>query len=74
MFEELGYTQDKQENYIVYYKPLKLCRELQIEFNFHFRTVEIRRTGKCLLSNPIYLKELQAINQQCRELGWNNET
>lgn len=73
MFEKLKYKQDKQKDYIVYYKYLKLGRELQIEFNFHHKTIEVRRTGYYLLSNPINLKELQAINQQCKELGWFDE-
>lgn len=71
MFEKLGYKQDKTNKYIVYYKPLKFFRELQIVFNLHFQSIEVRRTGQYLLSNPISLQELQAINKQIEELGWN---
>ena len=69
MFEKLGYTQDKQKDYIVYWKPLKFGRELQIEFNFKFKTIEMRKTPD-MRCEVINLKELQAINQQIKELGW----
>ena len=70
MFEKLGYKIDKQKDYIVYWKPLKLNRELQIEFNFKFNTIEKRKVSdmKC---EVITFRELQAINKQVEELGWN---
>ena len=72
MFEKLGYKQDKQKTHIVYYKFLKLNRELQIEFNFKFKSVEKRKVPG-INSEPINFKELKAINKQIEELGWNNE-
>ena len=41
--EDLGYRLDKQNNYLVYYKLLKLGREIQIEFNFDYKTIEKRK-------------------------------
>lgn len=72
MFEKLGYKQDKQKNYIVYYSLLKLSREKQIEFNFDYKTIEKRRVPD-LHCSTINMQELQAINQQCKELGWFDE-
>lgn len=69
MFEKLGYICDKQDDYIVYWKPLKLNRELQIEFNFKFRTVEKRKVSD-MRCEVINLRELKAINKQVEELGW----
>lgn len=69
LFLNLGYYQDKHEDYIVYWKPLKLRRELQIEFNFKFKTVEKRKIPD-MKSEVISLQELQAINKQVEELGW----
>ncbi len=73
MFRSLGYKIDERKDYIVYFKCLKFGRENQIEFNFKFKTIEKRRIPK-LEPLPIGLKELQAINKKCQELGWIEHT
>ena len=69
MFRKLGYIKDEQDDYIVYWKLLKLNRELQIEFNYKFKTIEMRKVPD-MRCEVINIKELQAINQQINELGW----
>ena len=73
MFEKLGYEQDKQKDYIVYWRPLKFGREQQIEFDFGHKTIEMRKAPD-MRCETITFKELQAINQQVKELGWINES
>lgn len=72
MFEKLGYKQDKRKDYIVYWRPLKFSREQQIEFNFWYKTIEMRKVPD-MSCETITFKELQAINQQVKELGWLDE-
>lgn len=72
MFKELGYKQDKQKDYIVYWRPLKFGREQQIEFDFKHKTIEMRKVPD-MRCETITLEELQAINQQSKELGWLDE-
>ena len=72
MFEKLGYKQDKQKDYIVYWRPLKFSREQQIEFNFKHKTIEMRKVPD-MRCETITFKELQAINQQVKELKWLDE-
>lgn len=79
MFKKLGYKIDEQDEYIVYWKVAKKQRvnfynnqnEIQIEFNFNYKTVEKRdRIELDENSHIITMKELQAINKKCEELGW----
>ena len=70
--EDLGYRLDKQNNYLVYYKLLKLGREIQIEFNFDYKTIEKRKCWS-IEAEQITLKQLQAIYNKCKELGWLDE-
>lgn len=77
MFEELGYKQEKHQDepYIVYTQENELAQE-QIEFRLYSKNVWIsgyRKNLKRLLPCPIDMKELQAINKQCEELGWLDE-
>lgn len=80
MFKKLGYKLDEQENCLVYWKVAKkqqlnfynMQNEIQIEFNFNYKTVEKRELMQLdENSNIIILQELQAINKQVEELGWN---
>lgn len=80
MFEKLGYEIDEQDDCLIYWKVAKKQRlnfyntqnEIQIEFNNHYKTVEKRELMQLdENSNIITLKELQAINKQVEELGWN---
>lgn len=72
MFKKIGYKRDSKKNYMVYYYELKFGREVQIEFNYNYKTVEKRGVPK-LDCKPITLKEMEAINEQIKELGWNIE-
>ena len=74
MFEKLGY-----ETFLFpydYHKEYKDDREIFISFDIHKKTVT---KGKCgYVVEPMTLKdititkrELQAINKQVEELGWN---
>ena len=69
MFEKLGYKYDEQKDCIVYWKPLKFNREMQIEFNYTHKTFEMRKVPD-MRCETINMKELQAINKQVEELGW----
>jgi hypothetical protein len=79
MFEKLGYELDEQDDYLIYWKVAKKQQlnfyntqnEIQIEFNNHYKTVEKRELMQLdENSNIITLEELQAINKQVEELGW----
>lgn len=79
MFEKLGYETDNHEDYIVYWKLAQrqmpnfyhLQNEIQIEFNFCYKTIEKRTTRPSYEEDTIItLEELQAINKQVEELGW----
>lgn len=76
MFEKLGYVQDINDgNFISYYRqPKKGCDE-RITFDktdggfVVFSPSELDDFEDCSLY--IFPKELQAINKQVEELGWN---
>lgn len=75
MFEELGYKQLKQmKNYkhlLVYEKYDARYKETSvITFNTSGKVIskELNDEGWC-----IFIPELQAINKQVEELGWNKE-
>ena len=75
MFEKLGYkvikSNKNEEHLIVYEKYEKQFDETsKITFNTSGRVIskELNDEGWC-----IFIPELQAINQQVKELGWNNE-
>lgn len=63
MFEELGYELINHHN-IVYKGKHDTGRIIHIAF-FDDK--------KILITQSIGIKELQAINQQCKELGWLDE-
>lgn len=72
MFKNLGYKQDKKSNYIIYYHNLKFNREYQVEFNFNYKTIEVRKLGFKIESHTINLKLNKAIQKQIAELGWED--
>lgn len=83
LFKKLGYKLDEQEDYLIYWKFAKKQRvnyyhtqnEIQIEFNFTYKTIEKRELLHTDEDSAIItLRELQAINQQVNELGWNDTT
>ena len=73
LFKKLGYGEIEvidKERYINYVN----CNEENTEFYFDLeeKTIEKHYLNSGI-SVPITLDELQAINQQCRELGWFDE-
>lgn len=72
MFKELGYKQEKIEEQLIYTKTDVLKDvEYDIIFYLDVKTFEAS-TNSYLYVNDINLKELQAINKQIEELGWND--
>lgn len=64
MFEKLGYKYELTEyNVIEYWKNINGIN-YEIDFDLNIKKISI------LWNNKIALKELQAINQQVKELGW----
>ena len=78
MLEELGYNEMYQnKHYMFYVKDLVDTPEyerdsIHLEFNFDTKTFN-KTYGDDNSVYEITLEELQAINQQCKELGWFNE-
>jgi len=77
MFEKLGYELYEHKTYMFYEKALKENPEYEndyehIEFNFISETIN-KTYGDDNSVCDITLEELQAINKQIEELGWNNE-
>ena len=79
MFEELGYKQlYKNKHYMFYVKDLIDTPEyekdsIHLEFNFISETIN-KTYGDDNSVSDITLEELQAINKQVEELGWNDTT
>lgn len=70
MFEDLGYEYFNNGLRITYEKcPDNECK--MIEFNLKKKTILIADDSSDVVE--IDLKEQQAINQQCKDLGWFNE-
>lgn len=68
MFEELGYERELKNNVIYYFKKIRIPKSYIIySINFIIDNKEI------FISKNIDMKELQAINKQCEELGWFEE-
>ena len=76
MFEALGYKLYKHKTYMFYEKALKKRPEYEndyyhLEFNFVSETIN-KSYGDDNTTADITLDELQAINKQIEELGWDN--
>lgn len=76
MFEKICYDKiyDK-ENSVVYHEKYE---DIEIEFDNECKSVDIsRESGEEVFGNKIYLpveltyETIQAINEKCKELGWN---
>ena len=70
MFEELGYKEKKDKSKTITY-ILKNRYFYYIVFKINKKSVYKSKVvyGKDITSS-ITIKELQAINQKCKELGW----
>ena len=70
MFEKLGYKQQEvinKENYLLYISKMN-----EIIFNKKHKQVG-KQIVNSAITDMITLEELQAINKQVEELGWNND-
>ncbi len=64
MFEELGYKKE-EHNYHACGKVIEYHNEINSPFDFMIDRKEIK-----IWEITIGIKELQAINEKCKELGW----
>ena len=71
MFENLRYKkQDGDDCWLEYYKnSYERTKIIEFELNEHYIFVQTNEGD----SMPINLKELKAINEKVRELGWLDE-
>lgn len=77
MFEELGYEQRIEGNIICYYRLIEIPKKygwwrILDSINFLPKN-DFMVENTITASKNINLEELQAINKQVEELGWNNE-
>ena len=73
MFEELGYKETENDIYFLkYYKPCKLQSDKEIKFHKLDKTFTVKDDNS-ISHRWINVPELQAINKQIEELGWDNE-
>lgn len=75
MFEKLGYTKFYDRENACVFNNTKTDQE--ITFDKIYKCIELSKdTGERIYNNTIYdivsiePKELQAINEKCKELGW----
>ena len=75
MFEELGYELISSSHNRKVFKKDNLVTSYTIVFEYCAKTINIYSSinGKGFNSKNMTMKELQAINKQVEELGWNNE-
>ena len=70
MFKELGYTKIQDDKYWVDYQK----RNENISFNLTHKFIETTRKYRNeYIDKRLNIKELQAINEKCKELGWLDE-
>ena len=74
MFEKLGYKLHESYNYLQYVFESEETKDLlfYIEFDTDIKKILIDCNRKDYI-NDLSMQELQAINKQIEELGWNNE-
>ena len=72
MFEKLGYKEVNRQDKVAYFNKKDNVRIRFYELhNQYGKSIQIE--DDCHMSTFIGMKELQAINKQIEELGWNNE-
>lgn len=70
MFEELGYELIQDDmNWLIYSVNGSKWWSFNIDFNKNDKTIHFC-TRNSVFGHSIDLRELKAINQQCKELGW----
>ena len=73
MFSELGYSCKEDDDYIEYIKKTENCT-FEIAFDYSTECIEFysyRGNFEKRFDSFIDMEELQAINKQVEELGWN---
>ena len=74
MFEELGYEISYEVNFIMFTKILEINDEYkQIVFNIKKGLIDVRTDDNFnlqVITSTLNIKELQAINEKVKELGW----
>lgn len=74
MFEELGYKKEKFYDEIFYYKVTGLGNKVGFEFWLDYKNVcPVLHEGNDDVALEFDMRELQAINKKCQELGWIKE-
>lgn len=68
MFEELGYTDVGDDEFKRMYCTVDYSNHRTIIFWKRWKQISINFDNN---DDTLYLKELQAINKQVEELGWN---
>ena len=72
MFEKLGYKRVYSQDKVAYFNGNDNVRIRFYELhNDYGKSIQIE--DDCHMSTFIGMQELQAINKQVEELGWNNE-
>lgn len=70
MFEKLGYEQNNDREDCLRYTIKGFIGQI-VELRFYFDTKRFVKQGYDDIAYLITLEELQAINKQIEELGWN---
>jgi hypothetical protein len=78
MFEELGYRkkESKKMGFLEYTQKDTATSDLCISFEFVSKTIMCAIFEKGIIDSralAINTKELQAINEKCKEIGWLDE-
>ena len=74
MFEKLGYEANYEDDFILFNKISGINDEYKvIVFNKNKHLIDIRTDDtlnlQCI-TTVLHMRELQAINKKCEELGW----
>ena len=73
MFEKLGYEETENDIYFLkYFKKGNLHHDKEIKFHKLDKTFTVKDDNG-INYRWINLEELQGINKQIEELGWNND-
>lgn len=73
MFEKLGYEKENNIDYFLYRKKYIDNNFIEIVFDLENYLLNIRTEDVInyqTITSILNIKELQAINKKCKELGW----
>lgn len=76
MFEKIHYTKIyDRENAVVYHEDFE---DIEIQFDKKYKGIDITKdSGEEIFGHKVYLpveltyETIEAINEKCKELGWN---